>query len=90
MFHCAAVPEAKEVEPVGRWYEAICLRQRTRHYSHSRTSFHNSSGELESFQDEEGENGEEVGTEEEDEESIKYLKNLDPKLWKVCKKFHLF
>ncbi|XP_014670863.1 PREDICTED: dnaJ homolog subfamily C member 2-like [Priapulus caudatus] len=79
-----SVPEPRQVEPVGRWYEAFCLRQRGRHHSHSRTSFHNSSGEhdgLEEVEDED-EDEDEVETGEEDADEVNYLKNLDPKLWK--------
>lgn len=58
-----------KVEPVGRWYEALCARRRNR-YSTSGHSVESSSSE------------DEVSEEEEAEEDEAYLRSLDPKDWK--------
>lgn len=57
-------------EPIGRWYEALCLRRKHKH-SLSQHSLESSSSE----------ESEEV--EEEDEEDESLLLGLDPKEWKV-------
>lgn len=61
-----------KVEPVGRWYEAYCLRQQ-----HKQTLSHHSIGAPSSSSD----SGGDLSADDEDDEQ--FFLTLDPKEWKV-------